>query len=162
MSVAEWTHRPREEAFTPSETPGGEGLEQRSMPGEPMQDQGEPAGGVPSTQVGEEPEWALPEPSEPSRPPGGGAARREVPSQGDKEQGGSPLRQGSPSPEQRIVEADKRRQKRLAAVARDHIVKLREERQRMAYGWLGEYAEWAFSAKLGGISLGPLRAEYIH
>ena len=60
------------------------------------------------------------------------------------------------------MEADKRRQKRLAALARDHIVKLREERERMAYGWLGEYAERAFSAKQEGSSLGPLRAEYSH
>ena len=60
------------------------------------------------------------------------------------------------------MEADKRHQKRLAALARDHIVKLREERERLAYGWLGEYAERAFSAKQEGSSLGPLRAEYIH
>ena len=60
------------------------------------------------------------------------------------------------------MEADKRRQKRLAALARDHIVKLRDEREWMAYGWLGEYAERAFSAKQEGNSLGPLRAEYIH
>ena len=53
----------------------------------------------------------------------------------------SPLRQESPSPEQRIVEADRRHQKRLATLARDHIVKLREEREQMACGWLGEYAE---------------------
>ena len=32
----------------------------------------------------------------------------------------------------------------------------------MAYGWLGEYPERAFSAKQEGSSLGPLRAEYIH
>ena len=53
---------------------------------------------------------------------------REVPSQGNEEWGGNLLRQGSPSPEQRIVEADKKRQKRLAALARDHIIKLREEK----------------------------------
>ena len=58
-----------------------------------------------------------------------------------EEQGGGPSKQGSPLPEQRIVEADKRRQKRLAALARDHIVKIREERERMAYSWLGEYVE---------------------
>ena len=57
----------------------------------------------------------------------------EVPSQGNEEWGGDILRQGSSSPEQRIVEADKRCQKRLAVLARDHIIKLREERERMAY-----------------------------
>ena len=162
VPVAESTHWPGEEAFTPSEVPSGEGLEQRDAPREPTQDQSEPAGRVQDTQPGEGPEWVLPEPSEPCRPPRGSDAQREVPSQRNEEQGGSPLRQGSPSPEQRIVEADKRRQKRLAALARDHIVKLREEREQMAYSWLEEYAKRAFSAKQEGISLGPLRAEYIH
>ena len=41
----------------------------------------------------------------------------------------------------------------LAALARDHIVKLREEREQMAYGWLGEYAEQAFSAEQGELVL---------
>ena len=127
-----------------------------------MQDQGKPAGRVQTTQVGEGPEWALPEPSEPHSPPGRGTARSEVSSQVTEEQGGGPPRQESLSPEQRIVEADKRHQKRLAALARDHIVKLREERQRMVYDWLEEYSERASSAKLRGIGLGTLRAEYIH
>ena len=47
------------------------------------------------------------------------------------------------------------------ALARDHILKLREERRRMASGWLEEYSMWAASAKLKGIGLGTLRAEYI-
>ena len=144
VPVAESTCWTGGEAFTPSEVPGGEGLEQRDVPRELTQDQGGPAGRVQDTQAREGPEWVLPEPSEPCRPPRGSNAWREVPSQRNEEQGGSPLRQGSPSPEQRIVEADKRRQKRLAALARDHIMKLREEREQMAYSWLGEYAERAF------------------
>ena len=98
------------------------------------------AGRVQDTQIGEELEWGLPGPSEPHEPPRRSDIRREVPPQGSEEQGGGPSSQGSPLPEQRIVEADKRCQKRLAALARDHIVKLREEREWMAYGWLGEYA----------------------
>ena len=66
--------------------------------------------------------------------------RSEISSQMSEEQGGGPPRQESLSPEQRIVEADKRHQKRLSALARDHIVKLREERQRMAYDWLEKYS----------------------
>ena len=162
VPVAESTHQPGEEAFTPREIPGREGLEQRSMPRESVQDQGELARRAQDTPAGEGPDWVLPEPSEPHRPPRGGDVWKDVPFQGNEEWGGNLLRQGSSSPEQRIVEVDKRCQKRLAALARDHIIKLREERERMAYGWLGEYAEQAFSAKQGGISLGPLRAEYIH
>ena len=133
-----------------------------SIPPEPPQVQDEPVQGAQNTQEGEEPEWALPEPSELCRPPGGGTARGEIPSQMDEAWEGEPSRQESLSPEQRIVEADKRRRKRLAALAMDHIVKLREERQRMAYDWLEEYSMQASSAKLSGIGLGTLRAEYIH
>ena len=141
MPVAESTHRPGEEAFTPREIPGREGVEQRSMSRESVQDQGELARGAQDIPVREGPDWVLPEPSEPRRPPRGGDVQREAPSQGNEEQGGNILRQGSPSSDQRLVEADKRCQKRLAALARDHIIKLREERERMAYGWLGKYAE---------------------
>ena len=141
VPVAESTCRPGEDAFPPGEVPERERLEQRDVPREFTQDQGELAGRVQNTQIGEELEWGLPGPSEPHEPPRRSDIRREVPPQGSEEQGGGPSRQGSPLPEQRIVEADKRRQKRLAALARDHIVKLREERERMAYSWLREYAE---------------------
>ena len=61
-----------------------------------------------------------------------------------------------------MLEADKRRKRRLAALARDHIMKLREERDRMAYDWSEEYAARAFTAKQSGAGLGTLRAEYVH
>ena len=61
-----------------------------------------------------------------------------------------------------MLEADKRRKRRLAALARDHIMKLREERDRLAYDWSEEYAEHASSAKQSGAGLGTLRAEYVH
>ena len=41
-------------------------------------------------------------------------------------------------------------------------MKLREERERMAYDWLEEYAMRASSAKQSGTGLSTLRAEYIH
>ena len=66
------------------------------MPGESTQDQGEPARRAQDTPAGEGPEWVLPEPSEPHRPPRGGDVQREVPSQGNEEWGGNSLRQGSP------------------------------------------------------------------
>ena len=55
-----------------------------------------------------------------------------------------------------------RHRRRLAALARDHIMKLREERQRMVYDWLREYSRQASSVKLKGGDLSVLRAEYIH
>ena len=79
--VAESTRWPGEEAFPPSEVPGGEGLEQRDVPRELTQDQGGLARRVQDTQAGEGPEWVLPEPSEPHRPPRGSDIQREVPSQ---------------------------------------------------------------------------------
>ena len=48
------------------------------------------------------------------------------------------------------------------ALARDHIVKLREERWKLAQEWLEEYSMHTSSAKLQGMGLGTLRAEYIH
>ena len=63
---------------------------------------------------------------------------------------------------QQLVEADKRCRRKLAALARDHIVKLRQERHELARGWSEEYSMCAASAKLRGHGLGTLRAEYIH
>ena len=65
----------------------------------------------------------------------------------------------APYPRQQLLEAEKRRKRRLAALARDHIMKLREERDRMAYDWSEEYAMRASSAKQSGAGLGTLRAE---
>ena len=61
-----------------------------------------------------------------------------------------------------MLEADKRRKRRLAALARDHIMKLREERDRLAYEWSEQYAQRASSAKQSGAGLSTLRAEYVH
>ena len=55
-------------------------------------------------------------------------------------QDGSLWEQRHLTPRQQLLEADKRRKSRLAALARDHIMKLREERDRMAYDWSEEYA----------------------
>ena len=41
-------------------------------------------------------------------------------------------------------------------------MKLREERDKMAYDWSEEYAMHASSAKQSGAGLGTLRAEYVH
>ena len=98
VPVAESTHQPGEDAFPPSEVPKRERLEQRDVPREFTQDQGELAGRVQDTQIGEEPKWGLPGPSEPCEPPRRSDIQREVPPQGSEDQGGGPLRQGSPLP----------------------------------------------------------------
>ena len=74
----------------------------------------------------------------------------------------APLSRKYPTPDQQLIEADKKRRKKLATLARDHIMKLREERERMAHDWLEEYAVRASSAKQSGTELGTLRAEYVH
>ena len=109
------------------------------MPSGPMQGQSKPTAEGQGAQEGGELEWALIYPSEPHRPPREGVAGGELPSQVAKEQGGKPPPPEHPIIEQQLVEADKRCRKRLAMLARDHIIKLREERQRMAGEWLEEY-----------------------
>ena len=138
-----------------AETPVGGGLGYRDPPSGPERGEGRTAEETQGAQGSERPEWALPEPTDPRRPPGddvGGAEGRE----------GEYISQEYPTPQQRLVEADKRRKKRLAALARDHIIKLREERQNLAQDWLNEYSERATSARLQGKSLGVLQTEYIN
>ena len=104
----------------------------------------------------------MPRPSDPHRPPKAEAGGGEVTSRDIRGQDGSPSERRYPAPRQQLLEADKRRRRRLAALARDHIMKLREERDRMAYDWSEEYATRASSAKRSGAGLGTLRAEYVH
>ena len=111
---------------------------------------------------GTEPEWALPRPSDPCRPPKAETGGGEVTSRDIRRRDGSPSEQKYSTPRQQLLEADKRHRRRLAALARDHIMKLREERDRMAYDWAEEYATRASSAKRSGAELGTLRAEYVH
>ena len=111
---------------------------------------------------GREPEWALPRPSDPHRPPKAEPGEGEVTPRDIQSQDESPSKQRYPTPRQQLLEADKKRKKRLAALARDQIMKLREERDRMADDWSEEYATRASSAKRSGARLSTLRAEYVH
>ena len=79
IPVAESTHHPGEKPFTPDEVPRGERSDQRGESPTHEQDQGETAEGVRGDQQEGESEWALPEPSDPRRPPGESAVRGEVP-----------------------------------------------------------------------------------
>ena len=128
----------------------------------PAQDQGGAIGEARGDHEGRELEWALPRPSDPCRPPKVETGGEEATSRGTQRQDESPTEQRYPTPRQQLLEADKRRKRRLAALARDHIMKLREERDRMAYDWSEEYATRASSAKQSRAGLGTLRAEYVH
>ena len=104
----------------------------------------------------------MPRPSDPRRPPKVEMGGEETTSQDIQGQDGSLSEQRYLTPRQQLLEADKRCKRRLAALARDHIMKLREERDRMAYDWSEEYAIRASSAKQSGAGLGTLRAEDVH
>ena len=124
--------------------------------------QGEAVGETQGGYEGRESEWALPRPSDPRSPPktetgGEGATARDTPRQ---DRGADEQRY--PTPRQQLLEADKKCKRRLAALARDHIMKLREERDRLADEWVEEYAQRAASVKQSAAGIGTLRAEYIH
>ena len=156
VPVAESTRQLGQGIFTPGKRPEEERLGWGAMPSGPVQGQSEPAIEGQGAQGGGELEWALPAPSEPHQPPTKDVASGELPSQEAKDQGGKPPPSEYPLTEQRLVEANKRRKKRLVMLARHHIIKFREERQRMAGEWLEEYTARAASAKLRGMSLGNL------
>ena len=162
IPVAESTRHPGEKPL-PSvreherEEPGQTGEFTTSAQG-----QGGAVGEARGDHEGREPEWALPRPSDPRRPPKVETGGEEATSRGTQRQDGGSIEQRYPTPRQQFLEADKRRRRRLAALARDHIMKLREELDRMAYDWSEEYAKHASSAKQSGAGLGTLRAEYVH
>ena len=162
IPVAESTRHPWEK-FLPSarehggEEPGGAGGTTT-----PAQSQGEAVGETQGGYKGGGPEWALPRPSEPRSPPKGEVEGEGATTQGTQRQDRGANEQKYLTPRQQLLEADKRRKRRLAALARDHIMKLREERDRLAHEWSEEYAQRASSAKRSGAGLSTLGAEYVH
>ena len=93
----------------------------------PAQSQGGAIGEAQGDHEGREPEWALPQPSDPRRPPKVEPGVEEATSRDTQRQEGGSNEQKYPTPRQQLLEADKRRKRRLAALARDHIMKLRGE-----------------------------------
>ena len=162
VPVAESTRHPGEKPLPSVRGHEREGPYQTGESTTPAQGQGGTVGEARGDHEGREPEWALPRPSDPCRPPKAETGGEEVISRDNQRQDGSPSEQRYPTPRQQLLETDKRRRRRLAALARDHIMKLREERDRMAYDWSEEYATHASSAKRSGAGLGTLRAEYVH
>ena len=163
IPIAESTCQPPErEVYTSGRVPGEEGLERGTEPSAMGQTKREPAERDTDSQRARGAEWALPTPMEPRRPPREDMPAQEKPFQGPGQSEEGTSRQEYPTPEQQLVEADKRRRRKLATLARDHIVKLHEERHGLPQGWLGEYSMRAATEKLKGHSLNTLRAEYIH
>ena len=162
VPVAESTHHPGEKPLPTAREHEREGPDQMDESTTHAQGQGGTVGEARGDHEGREPEWALPRPSDLCRPPKAEAGGEEITPRDTRRQDGSPSEQRYPTPRQQLLEADKRRRRRLAALARDHIMKLREERDRMAYDWSEEYAMRASSAKRSGAGLGTLRAEYVH
>ena len=162
IPVAESTRHPGEKPLPSVREHEREGPDQKGESTTPAQAQGGTIGEARGDHERGEPVWALPRPSDPRRPPKAETGGEEVTSQDTRKQSESPSKQRYPTPRQQLLEADKKRRRRLAALARDHIMKLREERDRMAYDWSEEYARRASSAKQSGAGLGTLRAEYVH
>ena len=162
IPVAESTCHPGEKLLPSVREHEREDSNQTGESTTPVQGRGGAIGEARGDHEGRELEWALPQPSDPRKPPKVGTGGEGVTSRGTQGQtaGLSELRY--PTPRQQLLEADKRRRRRLAALARDHIMKLREERDKMAYDWSEEYAMRASSAKQTGAGLGILRAEYVH
>ena len=162
VPVAESTRHPGEKLLPSVREYEREEPDQTGESTTPAQGQGGAIGEAWGDHKGREPEWALPRPSDPRRPlmveTGGGEAT----SRGTQRPDGGSTEQRYPTPRQQLLEADKRHKRRLAALARDHIMKLREERDRLACDWSEEYAMRASSAKQSGAGLGTLRAEYVH
>ena len=113
IPVVESTCHPGKRPLTPVGKHKRERPDQRGEFPTPAPDQGgiteEAQGGY----QGGESEWALPEPSDPRRPPRGEMGKEEVSLQDTQGRDEGP--------------SDMKHRRRLAALARDHIMKLREE-----------------------------------
>ena len=76
IPVAESTHHPGERPLTPVTKQEGERPGREGESPTPAQSQGGTTGEARGDHRGGEPEWALPKPSEPRRPPRGGTGKR--------------------------------------------------------------------------------------
>ena len=127
IPVAESTRHPGEKLLPSVREHEREEPDQTGETTTPTQSQGGAIGEAGGDQGGREPEWALPRPSDPCRPLKVETGGEEATSQGTQRQDGGSTEQRYPTPRQQLLKADKRRRRRLAALARDHIMKLREE-----------------------------------
>ena len=138
IPVAESTCHPGEKPLPAVREHEGVGPDPTGEPTTPAQGQEGTIGEAQGDHEGRGPEWALPWPSDPHRPPKAETGKGEVTPRDIRRQDESPSTQRYPTPRQQLLEADKKCKKRLAALARDQIMKLREERDKMAYDWSEE------------------------
>ena len=127
IPVAESTRHPGEKPLPSVREHEREGPDQTGESTTPAQAQGGTVGEARGDHEGGEPEWALPRPSDPRRPPKAEPGEEEVASRDTQKQNESPSKQRYPTPRQQLLEANKKCKRSLAALARDHIMKLREE-----------------------------------
>ena len=127
IPVAESTRHPGEKLLPSVREHEREEPDQTGESTTPARGQGGAIGEAWGDHEGREPEWALPQPSDPRRPPKAETGGEEATSRGTQRQDGGSTEQRYPTPRQQLLEAEKRRKRRLAALARDHIMKLREE-----------------------------------
>ena len=127
IPVAESTCHPGERPLTPVGKPKRERPDQRGEFQTPVPDQGGNTEEAQGDDQGGESEWALPEPSDPCRPPRGEMGKEEVSLQDTQGRDEGPSGQEYPTLNRQLIEADMKCRRRLAALARDHIMKLREE-----------------------------------
>ena len=125
IPVAESTRHPGERPLAADGGHEREGPTKKGESSTPAQGQGGTTGEVRGGHQGGEPEWALPRPSDPRGPLRGG--KEEVTLRDTQRQDEGPSEQECHTPNQQLIEADKKCRRRLAALARDHIMKLREE-----------------------------------
>ena len=127
IPVAESTRHPGEKPLPSVRGQEREGPDQRSEPTTPVQSQGGTVSEARGDHEGGKPEWALPRPSDPRKPPKVETGGEEKTPRDVQGQDGSLWEQRHLTPRQQLLEADKRRKRRLAALARDQIMKLIEE-----------------------------------
>ena len=127
IPVAESTHHPGERPLTPVGEHKRERPDKKGESPTPAQGQRGTIGEVRGDHQGGEPEWALPRPSDLHRPLRRGTGKEEVTLRDTQRWDEGPSEQEYPTPNQQLIEADKKCRRRLAALARDHIMKLREE-----------------------------------
>ena len=127
IPVAESTRHPGEKLLPSVREHEREDSNQTGESTTPAQGRGGTIGEARGGHEGREFEWALPRPSHLRKPPKVETGGEEATSRDTQRQDRGPTELRYPTPRQQLLEADKRHRRRLAALARDHIMKLREE-----------------------------------
>ena len=115
IPVAELTCHPGERPLTPVGEHKREKPDQRGESPTPAQGQRGTTEGVQGGHQGGEPEWALPRPSDPRRPPTREVGKEEVTPRDTQRWDEGPTGQEYLTPNQQLIEADKKCRRRLAA-----------------------------------------------